>query len=89
MSALGCSKGAALASAGGDYRFSKGLAAEVGFGQGGLRKWNSRGWREAESPGALDGPARAGIQGPRSVAAVRGPHLPSASFLNAQLILFN
>lgn len=35
----------------------------------------------------VDGPARAGIQGLRSVAAVPRPHLPSGSLLNAQLIL--
>lgn len=35
----------------------------------------------------MDGPARAGIQGPRSEAAVPCLHLPSDSLLDAQLIL--
>lgn len=35
----------------------------------------------------VDGPERAGIQGPYSVAAVPRPHLPFGSLPNAQLIL--
>lgn len=37
----------------------------------------------------VDGPARAVIQGPYSVAAVPRPHIPFGSLPNAQLILLS